>query len=104
MFEIGEIVRVIEPELDEHHETDGIYFDEAMRGFIGYEFRIESIHGYKKDRCYITDIDENNPIKVMHWYASSWVWHESWLQKVDVYEYDELNDEPELIELLFNEM
>lgn len=102
MFEIGEIVRVIEPKLDECNETDGLYFDEEMRGFIGYEFRIESRSGYRQDRYHITDTDRYNPIKVMHWYVSDWIWHESWLQRVDVY--DELDDEPELIELLFNEM
>lgn len=102
MFEIGEIVRVIEPELDELDETNGLYFDEEMRGFIGHEFRIENQSEYRKDRYYITDIDRNNPIKVMNWYANDWVWHESWLQKIEVY--DELDDEPELIELLFNEM
>ena len=102
MFEIGEIVRVIEPKLDKHHETDGIYYDEVMRGFIGYEFRIEDRNEYLKYGYYITDIDSNNRIKVRHWYASDWVWHESWLQKVDVY--DELDCVPWLIELLFNEM
>lgn len=102
MFEIGEIVRVIEPELDECDETNGLYFDEEMRGFIGHEFRIEGRSAYKPDRYYITDIDKNNPIKVMNWYANDWVWHESWLQKIEVY--DELDCVPWLIELLFNEM
>lgn len=102
MFNIGEIVRVIEPELDECDETNGLYFDEEMRGFIGYEFRIDYQSTYREDRWYLTSIDRNDSIKINGYYVSDWVWHESWLEKVEMY--DELDDEPELIELLFNEM
>lgn len=102
MFEIGEIVRVIEPELDELDETDGIYFDEAMQGFIGHECIIKSQSKRDSSRYFLTSIDNNNPLRFNGSYIDEWVWHESWLEKVEVY--DELDDEPDLIELLFNEM
>lgn len=101
MFSVGDIVRVIEPELDECGETNGLYFDDEMNGFIGYEFRVENKSIYKNDRWYLTSIDKSNPTKVGDYFVDDWVWHESWIEKVECYE--ELN-EPELIELLFNEI
>lgn len=102
MFEIGEIVRVIEPKLDKYNQTNGLYFNDEMRGFIGYEFRIENRSPYNDDRWYLTSIDTSSPMKIGRSFVSEWIWHESWIEKVECYE--ELDGEPELIELLFNEM
>lgn len=102
MFNIGDRVRIIEPKLDINGRTNGLRFSNKMGGFIGHEFIIASQSKRDSSRYFLTSIDHNNQLRFNGSYVDEWVWHSSWLQKVD--EYEDLDDEPELIELLFNEM
>ena len=103
MFNIGDRVRIIEPKLDIDGRTNGLHFiTDRMEGFIGHECIIRSQSKRDSSRYFLTSIDHNNPLRFNGSYIDEWVWHESWLEKVEVY--DELDDEPDLIELLFNEM
>lgn len=103
MFNIGDRVRIIEPNLDINGSTNGLRFiSNRMEGFIGHECIISSQSKRDSSRYFLTSIDHNNPLRFNGSCIDEWVWHSSWLQKVD--EYEDLDDEPELIELLFNEM
>lgn len=103
MFNIGDRVRIIEPKLDINGRTNGLRFmTDRMEGFIGHECIIRSQSKRDSSRYFLTSIDNNNPLRFNGTCVDEWVWHELWLEKVEVY--DELDDEPELIELLFNEM
>ena len=101
MFNIGDRVRIIEPKLDINGRTDGLRFmTDRMEGFIGYECIIRSQSQRDSSRYFLTSIDHNNQLRFNGSYVDEWAWHELWLEEV----YDELDDEPDLIELLFNEM
>lgn len=104
MFNVGDLVVVKDPTpyLDNTYRTEGLPFNRnGMQRYVNYLFIISQTH---KEEAWLNEHEYTlRHLEVCDDYdVGQYVWHESCLQKIEVY--DELDCVPWLIELLFNEM
>lgn len=96
-FKIGDFVVVNDPTpyLDDGVFTDGLYFNDRMRVFIGRIFRVSKIQG---DNTYKLEyIDKHDCLEGLNDVIPRWSWNEKWLAPADErvssdIDYDNLQD------------
>lgn len=89
----GDMVAVVDPTpyLDDQDCTDGLYFNDRMRVFIGRTFavsRISSSTGSTYRLEYINELDCNETGDDV---VSRWVWKEKWLVATEEFSSNEID-------------
>lgn len=96
-FKIGDFVVVNDPTpyLDDGDFTNGLYFNDRMRVFIGRIFRVSKI---QNDITYKLEyIDKHDCLEGSNDVITRWSWNEKWLAPtdgcvLDDIDYDNLQD------------
>lgn len=97
MFNVGDFVVVNDPTpyLDDGDFTNGLYFNDRMRVFIGRIFRVSKI---QSDITYKLEyIDKHDCLEGSNDVITRWSWNEKWLAPADEcvsddIDYDSLQD------------
>lgn len=97
MYNPGDYVMVIDPTpyLDDGDSTNGLYFNDRMRVFIGRIFRVSKI---QSDITYKLEyIDKHDCLEGSNNVITRWSWNEKWLAPTDMcvlddIDYDNLQD------------
>lgn len=77
------------PYLDDDSHTDGLYFNDRMRVFIGRTFRIVKMDS---DSTYkLGYIDTSDNLEKEEDVISRWSWNKKWLVPTDEYVSDDIN-------------
>lgn len=90
MYNPGDYVMVIDPTpyLDDSDFTNGLYFNDRMRVFIGRIFRVSKI---QSDITYKLEyIDEHDCLEGSNDVITRWSWNEKWLAPWLEFDLDEL--------------
>lgn len=96
-FKVGDFVVVNDPTpyLDESDSTNGLYFNDRMRVFIGRIFKVSKV---QNDNTYkLKYIDKHDCLEGSNDVITRWSWNEKWLALTDEYvlddiDYDNLQD------------
>lgn len=90
MYNPGDYVMVIDPTpyLDDGDFTNGLYFNDRMRVFIGRIFRVSKI---QSDITYKLEyIDKQDCLEGSNDVITRWSWNEKWLALESEFNLDEL--------------
>lgn len=90
-FKVGDFVVVNNPTpyLDDDSHTDGLYFNDRMRVFIGRTFRIVKMDS---DSTYkLGYIDTSDNLEKADDVISRWSWNKKWLVPADEFVLDEID-------------
>ena len=98
----GDYVAVVDPTpyLDEGSYTDGLYFNDRMRVFIGRTFRIVKM---AYDSTYKLEyIDTSDNLEKADDVVSRWSWNKKWLVPADEFVLDEIDcsDLPDIMSMI----
>ena len=101
-FKVGDFVVVNDPTpyLDDGDFTDGLYFNDKMRVFIGRIFRVSKIEdGITYELEYI---DEHDCLEESDDVITRWFWNEKWLMPADEFSPDEIDccDLPDIMSMI----
>lgn len=90
MFNVGDFVMVNDPTpyLDDDNFTNGLYFNDRMRVFVGRIFRVSKI---QSDITYKLEyIDKHDCLEGSNDVITRWSWNEKWLAPESEFDLNEL--------------
>lgn len=101
-YKIGDFVVVNDPTpyLDDSNFTDGLYFNDRMRVFIGRIFRVSKI---QSDLTFKLEyIDKHDCLEGSNYVITRWSWNEKWLMPADEFSPDEIDccDLPDIMSMI----